>query len=115
MRLPVNQFDHFYRGGDRIGALRHGPGGPQRPEEWIGSTTARFGQAPQATAEPGGAERQDRGADREPGGGNLPRRSVLLDERRTILLDPGLPFLAAVGQFRHARENRYARTGRLDG
>ncbi len=45
--LPVNQFDHFYRGGDRIGALRHGPGGPQRPEEWIGSTTARFGQAPQ--------------------------------------------------------------------
>ena len=45
--LPVNQFDHFYRGGDKIGALRHGPGGPQRPEEWIGSTTARFGQAPQ--------------------------------------------------------------------
>ena len=44
--LPVNQFNHFYRGGDRIGALRHGPGGPQRPEEWIGSTTARFGQAP---------------------------------------------------------------------
>ncbi len=47
MLLPVNQFDHFYRGGDRIGELRHGPGGPQRPEEWIGSTTARFGQAPQ--------------------------------------------------------------------
>lgn len=45
--LPVNQFDHFYRGGDRIGALRHGPGGPRRPEEWIASTTARFGQAPQ--------------------------------------------------------------------
>jgi len=45
--LPVNQFDHFYRGGDRIGALRHGPGGPQRPEEWLGSTTARFGSAPQ--------------------------------------------------------------------
>lgn len=45
--LPVNQFDHFYRGGDRIGALRHGPGGPQRPEEWLGSTTARFGLAPQ--------------------------------------------------------------------
>ena len=41
--LPVNQFDHFYRGGDRIGALRHGPGGPQRPEEWLGSTTTRFG------------------------------------------------------------------------
>jgi len=47
MLLPVNQFDHFYRGGDRIGELRHGPGGPMRPEEWIGSTTARFGQAPQ--------------------------------------------------------------------
>ena len=47
MMLPVNQFDHFYRGGDRIGALRHGPGGPSRPEEWIGSTTSRFGQAPQ--------------------------------------------------------------------
>lgn len=44
--LPVNQFDHFYRGGGRIGDLRHGPGGPQRPEEWIASTTARFGQAP---------------------------------------------------------------------
>ena len=45
--VPVNQFDHFYRGGGRIGELRHGPGGPQRPEEWIASTTARFGQAPQ--------------------------------------------------------------------
>lgn len=42
--LPVNQFDHFYAGGDRIGALRGGPGGPMRPEEWIASTTARFGQ-----------------------------------------------------------------------
>jgi len=41
--LPVNQFDHFYRGGDRIGALRQGPGGPRRPEEWLGSTTTRFG------------------------------------------------------------------------
>lgn len=44
--LPVNQFDHFYRGGDRIGALRHGPGGPTRPEEWLGSTTSRWGQEP---------------------------------------------------------------------
>lgn len=43
-KLPVNQFDHFYKGGDRIGALRHGPGGPMRPEEWIGSTTTRFGE-----------------------------------------------------------------------
>lgn len=49
--LPCNQFDHFYRGGDRIGALRHGPGGPMRPEEWIGSTTSRWGQAPQGFSE----------------------------------------------------------------
>ena len=46
-KLPSNQFDHFYRGGDRIGALRHGPGGPMRPEEWIGSVTTRFGEAVQ--------------------------------------------------------------------
>lgn len=42
--LPTNQFPHFYRGGDRIGALRGGPGGPMRPEEWIGSTVTRFGE-----------------------------------------------------------------------
>ena len=42
--LPSNQFDHFYRGGDRIGVLRNGPGGPMRPEEWIGATTTRFGE-----------------------------------------------------------------------
>ena len=42
--LPANQFPHFYRGGDRIGALRGGPGGPMRPEEWIGSTVTRFGE-----------------------------------------------------------------------
>ena len=47
VKLPSNQFDHFYRGGDRIGALRHGPGGPMRPEEWIGSTTTRFGESEQ--------------------------------------------------------------------
>jgi len=46
-KLPSNQFDHFYRGGDRIGALRHGPGGPMRPEEWIGSVTTRFGESEQ--------------------------------------------------------------------
>lgn len=44
-KLPSNQFDHFYKGGDRIGKLRNGPGGPMRPEEWIASTTTRFGQA----------------------------------------------------------------------
>ena len=42
--LPSNQFDHFYKGGYKIGALRRGPGGPMRPEEWIGSTTTRFGE-----------------------------------------------------------------------
>ena len=46
-KLPSNQFDHFYRGGDRIGALRRGPGGPMRPEEWIGSITTRFGESEQ--------------------------------------------------------------------
>ena len=43
-KLPPNQFDHFYKGGNRIGVLRGGPGGPMRPEEWIGSTTTRFGE-----------------------------------------------------------------------
>lgn len=43
-KLPSNQFDHFYKGGYRIGALRNGPGGPMRPEEWIGSMTTRFGE-----------------------------------------------------------------------
>src|SRR3954454_13309331 len=47
MLLPNNQFDHFYLGGERIKALRGGPGGPRRPEEWIGSATTRAGQAPQ--------------------------------------------------------------------
>jgi len=45
--LPSNQFDHFYRGGDRIGALRDGPGGPMRPEEWIASTITRHGMKEQ--------------------------------------------------------------------
>lgn len=43
-KLASNQFDHFYKGGYKIGALRHGPGGPMRPEEWIGSMTTRFGE-----------------------------------------------------------------------
>jgi mannose-6-phosphate isomerase len=44
--LPANRFDHFYLGGERIRALRGGPGGPRRPEEWLASTTTRAGQAP---------------------------------------------------------------------
>ncbi len=43
VKLLANQFDHFYKGGNRIGNLRNGPGGPMRPEEWLGSTTTRFG------------------------------------------------------------------------
>ncbi len=59
-KLPSNQFDHFYRGGDRIGALRHGPGGPMRPEEWIGSVTTRFGEAEQGLSKlPGGVFLRD--------------------------------------------------------
>ena len=47
IKLPANQFDHFYKGGNRIGKLRNGPGGPMRPEEWLGSTTTRFGSSNQ--------------------------------------------------------------------
>lgn len=47
IKLPANQFDHFYKGGNKIGKLRNGPGGPMRPEEWLGSTTTRFGAATQ--------------------------------------------------------------------
>ena len=47
VKLAANQFDHFYRGGYKIGALRNGPGGPQRPEEWLGSTVTRFGEQTQ--------------------------------------------------------------------
>ncbi len=47
IKLAANQFDHFYKGGQRIGKLRNGPGGPMRPEEWLGSTTTRFGSITQ--------------------------------------------------------------------
>lgn len=42
--LPPNQIEHFYRGGDRITALRGGSGGLYRPEEWIASVTTMAGQ-----------------------------------------------------------------------
>lgn len=44
--LPVNQVEHFYPGGERIAALRGpgAPGGPNRPEEWIGSMTTMTSQ-----------------------------------------------------------------------
>ncbi len=42
--LPPNQIEHFYRGGDRITALRGGSSGLYRPEEWIASVTTMAGQ-----------------------------------------------------------------------
>jgi mannose-6-phosphate isomerase len=63
--LPPNQFEHFYRGGERIRALRAGPGGPRRPEEWAASVTARAGQ-------------QEQGLSRLPDG-DLLRDRVLAD------------------------------------
>ena len=46
--MPPSRFPHFYRGGKRIDALRGVPGPSERsPEEWLASTTARFGAAPQ--------------------------------------------------------------------
>jgi len=44
--LPPNVFDHFYLGGERIAALRGlpiGDGPMKRPEDWLGSTVARWG------------------------------------------------------------------------
>jgi mannose-6-phosphate isomerase len=59
--LPNNQFDHFYLGGERIAALRGGPGGPRRPEEWIASATTRAGEAPQGLSRlPDGSLLRDR-------------------------------------------------------
>lgn len=49
--LPPNRFDHFYVGGDRITALRGGPGGLRRPEEWVASATSRAGQAIQGLSQ----------------------------------------------------------------
>ena len=59
--LPSNQFDHFYLGGDRIKALRGGPGGPRRPEDWIASATLRTGEAAQGLSRlPDGSLLRDR-------------------------------------------------------
>ncbi|MEV7873995.1 class I mannose-6-phosphate isomerase [Microbacterium sp. NPDC089188] len=42
--LPPNPVQHFYRGGDRIAALRGiVPQTDRQPEEWLGSTVSRFG------------------------------------------------------------------------
>ena len=46
LSLPANQPETFYRGAGRIAAFRSGPALPDRPEDWIASTTTRFGLAP---------------------------------------------------------------------
>lgn len=44
--LPPNPIQHFYRGGDRIGALRgFEPETDHQPEEWLGATVPRFGES----------------------------------------------------------------------
>ena len=43
--LPVNQLHRFYRGGERIAALRSsGSEDPYAPEEWIASMASPFGE-----------------------------------------------------------------------
>lgn len=48
VRLPANQQEQFYRGGDAIAAFRGTKGGAADsgflPEDWIASTTTRFGR-----------------------------------------------------------------------
>lgn len=44
--LPANQPETFYRGAGRIAEFRNGSGRPDRPEDWVASTTTRFGLAP---------------------------------------------------------------------
>ena len=44
--LPANQPETFYRGAGRIADFRNGSGRPDRPEDWVASTTTRFGLAP---------------------------------------------------------------------
>jgi mannose-6-phosphate isomerase len=45
--LPLNQLEHFYRGGSRIAAWRRAPGtgGASRPEEWLASMTTMTSHA----------------------------------------------------------------------
>ena len=45
IRLGPNQLHHFYRGGERIARFRGIPSeDPYAPEDWVGSTTSRFGE-----------------------------------------------------------------------
>ncbi|GAA2355533.1 class I mannose-6-phosphate isomerase [Dactylosporangium salmoneum] len=44
--LFANQPETFYRGAGRIAEFRNLPALPDRPEDWVGSVTSRFGLAP---------------------------------------------------------------------
>ena len=44
--LPANQPETFYRGAGRIAGFRNVPALADRPEDWVGSVTTRFGLAP---------------------------------------------------------------------
>lgn len=44
--LSANQPETFYAGAGRIASFRNGPGHLDRPEDWVGSVTSRFGLAP---------------------------------------------------------------------
>ncbi|GIE95436.1 hypothetical protein [Paractinoplanes rishiriensis] len=44
--LSANQPATFYRGAGRIAEFRNLPALADRPEDWVGSTTSRFGLAP---------------------------------------------------------------------
>src|SRR3954467_14181129 len=44
--LPANQPETFYRGAGRIAEFRNVPALPDRPEDWVGSVTSRFGLEP---------------------------------------------------------------------
>jgi mannose-6-phosphate isomerase len=46
LALPANQPETFYRGAGRIAAFRDVTGLPDRPEDWVASTTSRFALAP---------------------------------------------------------------------
>ncbi|MEV4350269.1 carbohydrate kinase [Actinoplanes sp. NPDC049596] len=44
--LAANQPETFYRGAGRIAEFRNGAALADRPEDWVGSVTSRFGLAP---------------------------------------------------------------------
>lgn len=104
--LPSNRFPRFYRGGDRIDALRGlPPGDDHRPEDWVGSTATSYGSAEEGLSRlPDGALLRDLIA-RDPVGflgpdhvarhGADPALLVkLLDagERLPVHAHPGRPF-----------------------